>query len=223
LITHAAGTAKVFVPGQNQWQQRCWHAGRFYEPQLLRWIWQNVDCSGKTIVDVGSSIGNHTLFFAKFLDPSLVLSIEPYKPSMDLQREVLALNGMDDKVTLLDVALSDAVGRGQMKRFGPEHNDGMVWLKPGDEVEVTTLDALAESYDLSNTALVKVDVEYHEINVLRGAAKFLRECRPEYLFIELTDPVNLLEGTKLLGYFGYDRIGRYANVYYFQQVDDRSD
>ncbi|NIP84985.1 MAG: hypothetical protein GTO03_05265, partial [Planctomycetales bacterium] len=76
--------------------QAHWLRGEFFETRLLEYIYWHF--KGRVFVDVGSNIGNHTLFFAKFCRPKGVISIEPHAPSLAHQVEVLQTNGVHKRV-----------------------------------------------------------------------------------------------------------------------------
>lgn len=203
-----SGFATAIVKDEREHLQKWWRRQAFYEAGMLEWIRRHY--SGGTFVDVGSCIGNHTLFFATFCDCERVISVEPVRSSFEYQREVLALNGLLDEVTLLNVALSDEPGRCYMVPFAPvgHVNAGQYQVGEargyGDDVEVTTLDAILKQEQVDDVTLVKVDVEFHELPVLRGAAHLLETQHPA-LFVELSPKGSYYADTvAFLSQFGYE-------------------
>lgn len=207
-IGRAGRKASVIVGDPSQHLQKQWIRGRFYEDQMLEYIAATYSGGQGTFVDVGSSVGNHTLFFALFCTSGPVISIEPVVKSLQLQRRIIELNDLADRVQFHNVALSDKPGRGRMERFGPPAFDGMHQLVDGDDVEVATLDSIVGQ---ERVHLIKIDVEYHEIEVLTGAQATIARDRP-VLFVECVDRVNFNTMTDMLvGEFGY-RVGRKFNA-----------
>ncbi len=203
-----SGFATAIVKDEREHLQKWWRRQAFYEAGMLEWIRRHY--SGGTFVDVGSCIGNHTLYFATFCDCERVISVEPVRSSFEHQCEVLALNGLLDKVTLLDVALSDEPGKGYMEPFtaAGQVNAGMYQLGPAkgrsDDIWVTTLDAILERERVDDVTLVKIDVEFHELQVLRGAVKLLERQHPA-LFVELSPKGSYYADTvAFLSQFGYE-------------------
>lgn len=205
-----SGYATAIVKDEREHLQKSWRKQAFYEAGMLDWIRRHY--SGGTFVDVGSCIGNHTLYFATFCDARRVISIEPVRSSFEHQREVLALNGLLDKVTLLNVALGEEPGRGHMGSSAPvgHNNAGMYQLGPGlgqgDDVEIYTLDTILEleQEQVNDVTLVKIDVEYHELPVLRGAVRLLERQHPA-LFVELSPAGSYYADTvAFLERFGYE-------------------
>jgi len=97
-----------------------------------------------------------------------------------------------DNVSIRDCALSDSTGRRVLHVPGWENSPGasLEALEPGAaanaerdrEVAVDTLDRQLENAGRPRIALVKVDVEGHELAVFRGAERTLSSSRPALLF-----------------------------------------
>jgi hypothetical protein len=86
------------------------------------------------------------------------------------------------------LALSDAAGQATLHRYSSSGNNSL-WsrdLAPGhparlvgtEDVPLAVLDELVDDGTLEPPALVKIDVEGHELAVLRGARKTLAAHRP---------------------------------------------
>ena len=180
-------TAKVIVADENEHLQRCWVKGAFYEAGMLNWI--HAHYNGGVFVDVGACIGNHALYFAAFCDPELVIAIEPVTTSRKLMRSNLRLNVPMHKVVIAQCAIGSESSTGKMEMFEPQRvrNVGMYKLVKGASVFVKPLDQLLLdelSLDPKEITVVKIDVEFSELEVLRGATRLLREGSPA-LFIEV--------------------------------------
>jgi len=184
------------------YQQKFWLKGQFYEQKMLNYIHQHYH--GGTFIDGGACIGNHTLWFAAFC-AAQVIAIEPVPRNIVHLKRNLALSNLEDKVTVLEVALGDHPSRGSMKAIGRFH--GQYALMNGDDVTVTTLDEVAKEakYPIS---LVKLDIEGSELAALEGALDLLN-TQGLGLFIELkTKPEQDTVG-QFLGNLGYVRGRRF--------------
>jgi FkbM family methyltransferase len=201
------GTATVIVSDPSQHLQKNWLRGQFYERQMLRYIAETYGGGRKTFMDIGSSVGNHALFFGLFCTKGYVISVEPVLEALKLQQKILALNGLGKRMQLKQYALSNRIGRGRMEKFGPSGYSGMQRLIEGDEVGVTTLDALVGKRKIS---LIKIDVEYHEVHVIRGGLKTIERCRP-VLFVECVDETNFVSVNQMLVHELDYRVGRRFN------------
>jgi len=203
-IKCSGGTAKAILgpPGQ---QRKHWARGIFYEHKMLEHIRKTY--KGGTWVDVGSALGNHTLFFAKFCRCERVYSFEPVKLSRDFQVGLLKLNGIREKVYISATALSDYIGDGKMVRFGG--GVGQMKLEAGNQIQVKTLDSfLLDLRRAGNVTLLKLDVEYHELRVLKGAREILARWKPA-IFLEANTKKEIDAITKFLKPFGYHYVRKW--------------
>ncbi len=139
---------------------------------------------GDHFVDVGANVGVFSALVGTRVPGVRITSIEPYPPIVADLRQNLALNGMD--VTLLDCAVGAESGtatfevlpRDVLNRMAPAGSADT--SAPTIAVPVKTLDALVGG---DSPALVKIDVEGFELNVLRGARQLLSgESSPVLLF-----------------------------------------
>jgi FkbM family methyltransferase len=139
--------------------------------------------------DVGANIGYWTLFFAGLNPPvSEIVSFEPDATNRSLLQMNIERNGLKN-VMVRPCGLSDAVGTAAF------HVDGMTGstgsLEAGHdfigkhygaprqttEVEISTVDnELAQGR--TPPQFIKIDVESHELSVLKGAERTLAEVRP---------------------------------------------
>lgn len=157
-------------------------------------------------VDVGANIGNHSLYFADHF--SNVVSLEPNPRLFDL----LELNAMTRKnVRALRIGASD-VNKEMSLGYDPTNmGGGQLWPERPDAsrsftvpVKVQKLDDLPELAD-HPIGLVKIDVEGHELRVLKGAATLIARSRPVVLFEQHAHEANggssdVVEWLKAQGY-----------------------
>ena len=128
-------------------------------------------------VDVGANIGAYTLI-ASEAQATRVISLEPNPTAYRKLRRNIALNGRQN-VQAFNLGASSAPGVLKMTNNGAAVTNRIVdsdLAGPATiEVEVNTLDALCARLGVSPT-LIKIDVEGHELEVLRGAATILDEA-----------------------------------------------
>lgn len=143
--------------------------GAFYERPLLMALAARTK-QGSIAIDCGANIGNHALFFAGVMGLT-VHAFEPVARNRALLEQTVALNRLAGRVHILALALSDRVGEVTLNTPDPG-NPGMFRIADHGEVARTeTLDAylLAAGIDAGDLALIKIDVEGHEVQVLQGA------------------------------------------------------
>jgi FkbM family methyltransferase len=136
-----------------------------------------------TIVDVGAHVGTTTIPALAHHGFARAVAIEPDPENVRLLRANLALNGLMDRVTVLEAAASDTAGRRPFLR-GARDEGAYRWKKGSltDEpspsalvVETITLDQLTVDgiVDPATTGLLWLDCQKHEEHVLRSASAFV--------------------------------------------------
>lgn len=201
-------TYRFFVKNQADSIQRYHYAGRFYEIEDLILIKSAVGM-GKRCLDVGANVGNHAVFFAKEMKASCVVCFEPNDVALELLKINVALNDAAAiDLNLAAHALGDHEGRGTIETRH-ENNLGFGVLKESGDgtVEVATGDELLASAAFD---FVKIDVEGHELAVLRGLERTILRDRP-IIYVEVNN-VNVKAFNTWIENHGYlvrDRIKRY--------------
>jgi FkbM family methyltransferase len=156
-----------------------------YEPQLTRVV-RGLLRPGDFAVDVGANHGWFTVLMARTVGPGgVVWAIEPGAAMVAALRENLALNDVHG-VTIHELALGDAEGEVDLLVFADLPHGHASTARLGDHAYVAqrvrrrTLDALLEEADRP-PAVVKVDVEGSERDILRGAREALAAKRSMWL------------------------------------------
>ena len=171
-----------------------------YEPQVLHEIATRLR-PGATYWDVGSHVGYMVAVASRLVGPTgTVVAFEPNPENVRRLRRTIELNDLRN-VTVRDVALSDCVGQSQ---FFLSDSSSMGSLLSGPfgtpTVPVRTSTVDEELKTVAVPDLVKIDVEGSEDAVLEGAAKLLRDRRPE-LIVEVLTPERRREvERRLVGY-----------------------
>lgn len=148
--------------------------GRLFEAAQLRALRDHVG-PGATIVDVGANIGQHLVYFAKVLEASSVIPIEPNPNFVDVLKENIALNGLDNiDTSVLGIGAGAAMGKCRIAAPDDNPQNLTVDYEPDGEIPVMPLDDLATG----PIDLVKIDVDESEIDVLQGMTRILSEVRP---------------------------------------------
>ena len=147
----------------------------YYEEEVLEAVLSHLG-SGDTFWDVGSNIGQHAIATASARPHANVFAFEPLPVNAGRLLRNAALNGAD--VQLVPVALSGGAGLGELHlRPG---NSGATslhkWdgLAPGRAIcSRLAGDDCVQSGLVSPPAVLKIDVEGHEAEVLSGLSKTL--------------------------------------------------
>lgn len=147
--------------------------------------------AGDVVVEVGANIGSHTVALAKAAGPAGKLyAFEPQRACYSLLESQAALNGLENIY-----AYRCGVGRAKGKLSVPKMNYGDIGnfggvaltqdkIAGADEVDVVTLDEMLAG---SLCALIKIDVEGMEEDVIHGAAGLIERTSP-LLYVENDRP-----------------------------------
>lgn len=146
---------------------------------------------GDVFADVGANIGLYTIFAASLVGPTgRVYAFEPHVANAASLMRNVRVNQLADRVRLLTVALSDSEGITDFnyQSVNPGSSDsqlGHTQSESGKEflpkvVELkyaTRLDALASTGAIALPAVVKIDVDGNELQVLRGISQIMEKMR----------------------------------------------
>jgi FkbM family methyltransferase len=137
-----------------------------------------------TIFDVGANRGQFYLAARHVMPDARIYSFEPLAPAYDRFRRVMA---KDEKTTIFKLGLG--AEKGELPISIPDQDDcsSLALDLPGARkgiVSIDTLDNLFSDVAFAQPALLKVDVQGFEMDVLKGAEKTL--ARLDDLYVEVT-------------------------------------
>ena len=176
------------------WSERLsWFLGRYHDLPIQQAM-ARVLRTGDAFLDVGANLGQLTLLARALVgDRGAVTACEPNPRALARLRHTLATNGLHDVVATA-VACSDHDGTAVLREFaghpgwgsltdtGPEgastSGQWRVACRRGDE--------LVAQLPAAMPLAIKIDVEGHELPVLRGLEHTLATRRP-LLFVEVID------------------------------------
>lgn len=157
---------------------------KFFEIQMLEAI-EKLPYRSGICMDIGANVGNHTVFFSRFCNFDEVWAYEPDPDSFSLLKENVARN-----CTRTVRSFNCAVGaKREFRRMtGNKENPSQNKItKAKGKTLVTPITTNLK------VALMKIDVEGFELEVIKGAYDVIDRERPE-LFIETHgDPKTLLD------------------------------
>jgi len=159
------------------------------------------------LFDVGANVGNYSSELIKqFPDASLHV-FEPHPKTFEiLSKKVflnstslnnLALSSEEGKIQLFDYAERDGSSHASVVRGVIENihsGDSMV-----HEVNKKTLDDYIKINNIDNIDLLKIDVEGHELEVLKGAKNILKESKVKIVQLEFNE-MNVESRTYLMDF-----------------------
>lgn len=159
-----------------------------YEIEEIAYV-RRVVKPGDTAIDVGAHIGFFTIQIAALVGAAgKVYAFEPLDRNADLLERSIAENGFGDRVEFRRAAVGAASGTAQLTFAAETLNTGGAYLLQdgsaplaGNETRRVPLVALDDLPLKRPVRFVKMDVEGAEPQVIRGAARLLREDRPAIL------------------------------------------
>ena len=155
--------------------------GRYLaEASYERFMLSCVHDTPATIFDIGANIGYYAVQFARVAcPPATVHAFEPVSAQAALLRENVGLNRLHN-VVINQAAVSDRAGA-QRIYVAAGSNTGqssLARVSPhSEQVDTVTVDEYCASRSIARIDLVKIDVEGHELQVLKGMAGMLRDGR----------------------------------------------
>ncbi len=164
-------------------------------------LWQKLCADAQVIFDLGANTGLYSLV-AKTVNPaSRVFGFEPLKRIFDKYKANCELNGYDvrcewmavsdheGEAVIYDVPLANNFSATLNKTFSDTrhavHGDNRFEVK----VKTAALAQYIGQHNLKRVDLMKVDVEMHEPEALRGMGSCLQQFRPTLLIEVMTTEI----------------------------------
>jgi len=174
---------------------------RGYSPEkFFRYI---VDNASPVILDVGAHRGESVLFFKEIFPESRIYSFEPDPENFLLLKKTCSqIKHLKEECIAINKAVCEKVGDVIFYRQGISHLGGLSPINKSSKdslgyakeasnlsisVESITLDQFAQEFAVSQVDILKIDVQGHEVDVLKGAQKILEKtlcCTVEVSFYD---------------------------------------
>lgn len=204
------GPFKVKVPGSGYFKMM--HYGGSIENETFwkglfkswesetGWVWIELCRYSKVIFDIGANTGIYSLTAACINSSALIFAFEPSEKTFLKLCKNVDLNKY--KIRCEKIALSSITGE-QVFYDVPDENQTSASLSPlklklhrgyvGEiseyKVKTYTLSDYLKERQFWQVDLIKIDVELHEPEVIRGFGKFLSDFEPIILIEVLTEDV----------------------------------
>lgn len=186
-----------FLPNNKDFiQQRIIGNLNFYEIDILKAMEKYID-SNSVVVDVGSNIGNHVLYFGKILKAKKVYAFEPINDTFNILKKNVELNGLTPKVKIYNIALGSKTCNGIINYDGSLRNNlggTSITENKNGQIKIEKLDNVI--INEKKIDFIKIDVE-----VLKGASLIIQKYKPT-IWIESFGE-NITQIKKILFSSGY--------------------
>lgn len=150
------------------------------------------DISPRTVIDVGGNVGQFAVASAKLLPDPRIYSFEPHPDCFrELQKNVRTLANVSTfqlalghKEDLVEFHMNSHTHSSSVLRLAPLHRTTFPDAREVGiiSIKLSTLDQVFASIELERPALLKLDVQGYEKNVLEGGRETLR--RIDYVVLE---------------------------------------
>jgi FkbM family methyltransferase len=145
-----------------------------FEAHLRDWVGTEHD--GAIFLDIGANIGFYTIYALRHGGFTHAIAFEPHPTTFDRLKKNIHLNALNERTTLKHIAASDQTATLSLseKSWHTDANS-LEHADTGTSVNITAqpLDTIAE-IEPEKISLIKIDVEGHELNTLRGMQDVLR-------------------------------------------------
>ena len=165
------------------------------EPDTLKWI--NEIPANAVLWDIGANVGLYSIYAAKVHDCS-VFAFEPSVFNLELLARNIFLNQLQSRVTIVPIALSNALGPslfkmsstawgGALSTFGQDFDQHGGKLKSIFEYRTMgmTMDEAIQLLNIPPPRYIKIDVDGIEHFILRGGTETLKNV--ESVMVEIDD------------------------------------
>jgi FkbM family methyltransferase len=171
------------------------------EPELWKWLKAEVH-TGEHILDVGAFLGVYAIMLARWAGPSSrVLAFEPTPGIADALGRHIVMNGLDDRIQVLRLALGASDGEAMIHQHSEPYRNAIGVTDPAGRetgqahVVVSTIDAVCERHGFEPT-LIRMDVQGSELAVLEGARRTIGRGRGRLrIVLEVHPQLWALHGT----------------------------
>ena len=184
---HSGKTVRFCVSHPNDVIQTCHLAGRFYEEEELAIITRHFQ-RGSVFFDIGSNVGNHSIYVGMFLQPSQIVVVEPNPDAVATLLSNIDLNNLSgiSDVSHLGIGLGAESSEGfgvdfRRPRWKKKNLGGATLVAGKGDIAISTGDAVLAG---RGAEFIKIDVEGMEMQVLRGLQHTINTFAP-VLFVEV--------------------------------------
>lgn len=204
---------KVVVDLRSRTEYRVFY-DRIYDRDMLASVMDLIDPE-QTFLDVGANVGFYSVAIAATIrkegGTGKVLAFEPHPMNAARIRQNVSLNDLEPYCEVFSYGLSEEnkisqlVLREDFEAGSQTGNASLLTGTPSDSrfksipVEVRRLDEVLSTAEAARrrVGFLKVDIEGHEQQLLRGAHELITKCRPTVL-LEINKPLlpaNLVAAT----------------------------
>jgi len=208
LISHEFGVALIVERGHHATRSHYFFGLQDFTDELFAIHFLR---EGELFIDIGANLGIFSIMVAAATG-ARVIAVEPSPSSSQIFRRHIALNGMMDRITLIEACAGDANDTAFIKNTVDMDNfivlDGED-LQPGmAQIPMIRID---DVIDGTIPCAMKMDVEGFEMQALKGATQLLDRQNLQAITVEISDfshrfGVSPEETHKFIAGFGFTAV-----------------
>lgn len=126
---------------------------------FLKKEYRDLPVRGKTVIDIGSNIGDSLLFFA-MMGASRIIGLEPFPKNYEKAKKNIIINNYSDKITVLLAGCSSTAGH---ITVDPSYDSGvdskLDEFNQGVKIPLLTLENIIDNYNIPKDSILKMDCE----------------------------------------------------------------
>jgi FkbM family methyltransferase len=141
-----------------------------------------------TIFDIGANIGQSTQYYSKNFPKAKIYSFEPIRNTFN---ELFKNTHSIQNTHCYQIAMGSQSEEVEVELQTNSQWNSLAGCKiesagKKEKVIVKTVDEFMSENKIKNISILKIDTEGYEIQVLKGAKKFLNNCKNTFIYIETT-------------------------------------
>ena len=138
---------------------------------FLKDDYSKLPVKGKTVIDIGSNIGDTPIYFA-LNGATKVIGLEPFPKNYEIASKNITYNNFSDKITLLLAGCAPNTGE---ITINPDYNSNIESTlnesTQGIKIPLLTLEQILDKYDISSQSILKMDCEGCEYDTIKSASE----------------------------------------------------
>jgi FkbM family methyltransferase len=168
------------------------------EAYAIRYAWNKLQSNRPfVIIDAGANRGQYLQMVLSELHSSSDFKIYCFEPQKDAYGSLIKVSGSNPNIVTENLALGSATGTVTLYKESPQAETGTLYKEPTDSssvgfiseaVTTDTLDHYCSSHSITSIDYLKLDVEGHEIEALKGAASLLANRKINFIQFEFGAP-----------------------------------
>lgn len=185
--------------------------GDYWEKDILEYLAFNHK-QQEVIIDVGANIGNHSIYFSKYLNNYKIYAFEPVFDNYDL----LVKNIEENNANVVPICAAVGDTHGPVKVTPNRGNMGASEVSSEGSQETYQM-SLDKINFIKKITLIKIDAEWYEPQVLVGANDTIQRDNPLILIEDATgDRIPHL----LMGSYVIEKAWPHHKTYLYRSLND---